>query len=275
MVHRMPETDYKFFLHFPPADESNIITAPDGKVYCGEIGPRLIFRTILDSGAGYPSLYEQDLWALGIVPDYYGAQSVVRIVTANGMADRRVYEMHVEIAGNQGTVMVDPKNPVNPACPRYIGGLCPVGLYDVGGMTGPGVDANGYEENHRLSGLLPFLAAYTSSTPGNNMILFGENRNDVVGAHKFPAARRWLMYTHQEMDDIAHWDQFRDPMITFSHRSGQVIDEDIGPAKSRVVVRPELTMDEHTILVDPRGDWLEKYGSIPIIGYVDPTKRHT
>ena len=275
MVHRMPETNYENRVHYPPKDQSSIITTPDGKVDCGGPGPRLIFRTLLDSGAAYPSLYEQDLWALGIYPAHYGAQSVVQMTTANGVTYRRVFEMHVEIAGNPGTAIVDPQNPVNPDYPRYIGGLCPVSLDDAGGSFGPEVDANGLEINLRLSGLLPFLAAYSSITPGRNMILFGENRNDVLGAHKTPAARRWLVGPDQDMNDISHWDRLQDPRITFNHRNGLLIDEDIGPAVSRLTANPGQGVLETIILTDPRGDYRRRYGSIPDLEHVDPTERHT
>ncbi|KAA6410682.1 MAG: hypothetical protein FRX48_06105 [Lasallia pustulata] len=275
MVHRA--IDPRDLIHLPPtAVAANIITTPDGKVDCGGPGPRLIFRSMLDSGSSYPSLYEEDLWALGIYPDHYGAQSVSFVSTANGTVLRRVYEMHVEIAGNLGDVnMVNPLNPVNPGYSRYIGGLCPVNLDDTDRKTGPVFDAQGHEINQRLSGLLAFLAAYFSSTPGKNMIIFGEDRNDVVGAHKLPAARRWMVGLPQEMEDVSYWDKYGDPLITFSHRNGDIIDQDIAPGKSRLTVNPGHRILERSILTDPRGDYEREHGLIPLEHYVDPTERHT
>ena len=276
MVHRMPESSFQGGVHVPSADEDNFIATPDGKVYCYEPGPRLIFRSVLDSGAAFPALYEQDLWALGIFPSHYGAQSVIRVYTANGVAFRRVYEMHVEIAGNQGTDMIDPSNPVNPAYPRHIGGLCPVVIDDTDGQKGPGIDADGNEINCRLSGMMmPFLAAYTSTTPGRNMILFGENRNDVLGAHRTPAARRWMVGFDQDPDDISHWERFQNPMITFNHRNGDIVDEDIGPAVSKVTLYPGQGIRERSILTDPRGEYRRRHGSISNAGVIDPTESHT
>lgn len=275
MVHRMPTTDYSLNQHYPPANQATIITTPDGKVNCGGPGPRLVFNTMLDSGASYPSLYEQDFWALGIHPGYYGAQSVVRSATANGIVHSRCYELHVEIAGNPGTDIIDPQNPVNPIYPRYIGSLCPVMFDDASGLTGPPVTPDGVEVNLRLSGLLPFLAAYSSTTPGRNMILFGENRNDVLGGHKFPAARRWMVGLNQDVESISHWDEFQDPMITFNHRNGTVVDQDIGPAVSTLTVNPGLGILERTIVTDPRGDYRMIHGEIPTTVIVEPSESHT
>lgn len=273
MVHRMPTTNYSLRMHLPPRD-AQIITTPDGQVDCGGPGPRLIFRSLLDSGASYPSLYQQDLWALGIHPGHYGAQTVINTATANGMSYRRVYEMHIEIAGNPGTDIVDPQNPVNPAYPRYIGGLCPVTMDDIGGRTGPGVDAEGHEINLRLSGLMPFLAAYSSITPGRNMMLFGEDRNDVLGGHKTPATRRWMLGFDQDPTDFSHWNQFQDPMITFSHREGLIVDQDLGQAVSRLTVNAGQDLLERSILTDPRADYLREHGFIPPVEHVELSASH-
>lgn len=45
----------------------------------------------------------------------------------------------------------------------------------------------------RLSGNMPFVAPYVAITQSNNMILLGENRNDVHGGHKMPPHRRWMV----------------------------------------------------------------------------------
>lgn len=41
--------------------------APDGRVWVYHEDPRLVFNTLLDSGAAMPSLYQHDLECLGVV----------------------------------------------------------------------------------------------------------------------------------------------------------------------------------------------------------------
>ena len=187
-------------------DAQNILTS-DGKVFCHDPGPRLIFRSLLDSGATFASLFTKDLRALGINKMWYGAQSCSRFSTSNGHVLRRIYELHVEIAQNEGTPLVDPNNPVHPRFPPYIGGLQPVSENDVESL----IDENGNDLGLRLSGVTPFVAPYLSSTPCDNMLLLGENRNDVVGGHKMPAARKWEVGLSQYPSSRENWNRWGDP----------------------------------------------------------------
>jgi hypothetical protein len=79
------------------------------KVQCGEHGPRLSFRCLLDSGATLPSLHTLDLYNLGIKPVQYEAQSVIRMVTANGGKVVRVFELFVCVLDEDGKQLVDKK----------------------------------------------------------------------------------------------------------------------------------------------------------------------
>ena len=252
----MPESATEGF--FPSPDEDKLIEVGD-TVWCQWEGPKLFFQSLLDSGASYPSLYGKDLEALGIDRAHYGAQSVISAMTSNGVVDRRIYELHVEIGGNQGTPIIDPNNPVNPRYPRYIGGLSPVTL-----MAGEQqADENGQVYNERLSGVMPFCAPYVSSTPSKNTILFGEDRNDVLGAHKMPPTRRWMVGLDQLPASRDSWQNFQDPLIRFSHRGGLLVDEDLAPGKSKLTVNVGQA-NEKSILTDPRGDFQNQ----PV---VDPT----
>lgn len=218
---------------------------------CHEPGPKLIFRSLLDSGASFPSLYRSDFEALGISSQQYGAQSVAHVLTANGEVERRIYELHVEIAGNDGTPIIDPESPVLPDFPRYIGGLSPVFYED----DEPLMNENGYETNGRLSGVMPFLAPYVSMTPAKNMILMGENRNDVLGSHKMPTQRRWQINFDQTPASREHWSSYQDPLITFSHRDGRFVDQDLAPAVTRVALNIGLPNESFHVF-DARGDYM-------------------
>lgn len=207
----------------PAPCQDQIIEVGD-TVFCQLDGPKLVYRSLLDSGASHPSLFRADFEALGIAPEYYGAQSVVSIMTSNGIVDRRIYEMHVEIVGNGNTPMIDSQNPLRPANPTYIGGLSPV-VFD-----------DRHQIGQRLSGVMPFLASYMSITPGLDTIFMGENRNDVLGLHKMPPQRNWHVNMTQNQLPVGHWLQYDNPLITFSHKNGTLIDEDLSPELTKLTV---------------------------------------
>jgi len=96
------------------------------KVQCGEHGPRLSFRCLLDSGAILPSLHTLDLNNLGIKPVQYGAQSVIRIVNANGEKVVRVFELFVCVLDEDGKQLVDKNDTVYPHARYDLGSICPV-----------------------------------------------------------------------------------------------------------------------------------------------------
>lgn len=127
------------------------------------------------SGATYPSLYKNDFIDLGIELDNYAAQSVQTLTTVNGTIHSRIFEMFVTVVqGETFSQLVDENDAVWPYHGKYLGGLCPVAQVNV---TSDDPDPRGFINNLRLSGLLPFLACYVSSTPARNRIFFGEDRN--------------------------------------------------------------------------------------------------
>ena len=83
----------------PPPNSENLMQRGN-LTYCQDNGPRVVFQSLLDSGASYPSLFRADFQALGIVPELYGAQSVVTMTTCNGEISCRLYEIHVDIIIN-------------------------------------------------------------------------------------------------------------------------------------------------------------------------------
>ena len=119
--------------------------------------------------------------------DNYAAQSVQTLSTANGLAHTRIFEMSVTVV-QEGTFsqLVDENDAVWPYHGKYLGGLCRVALVNVAPDE---PDSRGFVSNLRLSGLLPFLACYVSSTPTRNRIFFGEDRNGKIAVNSLMTMR--------------------------------------------------------------------------------------
>lgn len=191
------------------------------RVDCQNDGPRLAFRSLLDSGATFPSLHTEDLISLGIDGQMYGAQCVDLMNTAAGPARARVFEMFVCVLDNDGRQLIDPNNAVYPLSHAYLGGLCPV----VENIVPLKHDANGLQIAQRLSGMLPFVACYVSSAPTRDFLFLGEDRNDVLGSHRMPGQKKWSI----EIGPIPAglpFDRYGNPKVTFNHRNGMIVDQD-------------------------------------------------
>ncbi|KAF6827924.1 hypothetical protein CPLU01_08850 [Colletotrichum plurivorum] len=183
--------------------------------------PTLHFRLLLDSGATLPMLYDRDATALGIYRESYAAVSRVAVETASDSNYATwLYEMQVSVSDTFSCAsLVSSSSPVWPAERHALGGVLPVmvratppSVAGAGlsfsaprGRTGAYAEtANGettflqsmvYEaegrDYGRLSGLLPFKCCYLQSTPGLRTMWLGEDRRDVLGAHKMPGQMRW------------------------------------------------------------------------------------
>lgn len=195
---------------------------PNGEVFCQADGPKVVFRTMLDSGATYPALSEDDIRDLGIDRRVYACQSVENLHTASLGITCRIYELFVQVVNENNQSLVDSNSPVHPLQPPYLGGLCPV--VDTG--KSQEYDSEGVENTVRLSGMMPFLACYVQSTPNRPYLFLGEDRKDVLGHHKMPGQRRWQLGAWITTPSRETWGMYGDPVTTFSHKKGQVIDED-------------------------------------------------
>ena len=208
----------------PSALEPSFQKQPDGRVFCQDAGPKQAFRMTLDSGATYPSLYKSDFQKLMIDEQNYGAQSVESLKTANGEVRSRLFELFVCVLDQEQKSLVDLNHCAFPQHPRYLGGLCPV--VEVQGQLK--YDFAGFEISERLSGLLPFLACYISTTPGINTMYLGEDRKDVLGCHRMPGTRRWDIALPTKPSSALDETEavYGDPKTTFLHRNGRIIDQD-------------------------------------------------
>lgn len=221
---------------------------------------------MLDSGTALASLYTSDLEKLGVDKRDYGAQGYCTLHTTNGPLSCRVYELHVTPHGNDGTRIINPHDPVHgpnpidggPPAQDWCGAILPVA--EIVGR--PKRNQEGGMTNDRLSGLMPFLAAYVQITPGHNCMLLGETRTDVIGHFKLPPFNRWWMirtirsisilkvaveYFHrrlliasttqgQDQTPVSRsgWAQLGEPAMRLDH-GNQVSEYDEGSRRVRVI----------------------------------------
>ncbi|KAK1486051.1 hypothetical protein CCUS01_15248 [Colletotrichum cuscutae] len=121
--------------------------------------PTLHFRTLLDSGATLPMLYNRDARALGIERGSYAAVSRISVETASDTVATWLYEMEP---------LVSASSPVWPAEEPMLGGITLTGTgsfaspHDGGGL----VDMAEGRDYGRLSGLLPFKVCYDRHAVG-------------------------------------------------------------------------------------------------------------
>lgn len=212
----------------PPAQITDAwLNTPAGEVFCQQVGPRIAFRSLLDSGASMPSLMSYDLTLLGIDRKHYACQSIVPLMTAMGIKNSCMYELHVTVLDEQLRELVDPTDAVWPYHGKYLGGIIPVAE----SLEAPDEYLNeveGFTANGRLSGLGPFLASYVSSAPSRNTIFLGEDRNDVLGISKLPGQRRWDIMMPSAQPGGGEEDKYLgNPHIQFTHLAGKVIDVDM------------------------------------------------
>ncbi|KAK4157732.1 hypothetical protein C8A00DRAFT_39881 [Chaetomidium leptoderma] len=189
-------------------------TAPDPD------GPRIIWDTLLDTGATLPCLYEGDLAKLGISKHTYAAQSCRTIVTADSTLNSRVYELDVSVIfppreeeekedgnddnDNGPTSSSSPPSSQSPPSP---GGAdkqdeekeekedpspSPSCTIPIVVFPGTSTDFTSSEQApDRLSGILPFHVCYLSGAPGSFKLWMGSDRRDVLGAGKLPGLMRY------------------------------------------------------------------------------------
>ncbi|KAL5327535.1 hypothetical protein ACEPPN_005234 [Leptodophora sp. 'Broadleaf-Isolate-01'] len=218
-VERMAQTT----LTLPAENQAQFETDPNNPnlVNCQGDGPRLSFRSLLDSGATFPSLHIEDFANLQIDMDFYSAQSATVCETAAGARKTRLFELLVCVLDHEGKQLVNQDNAVYPLSHKYLGGLCPVSL----SLIPQVLDANGILTSNRLSGLLPLVASYVTSTPTLNTLYLGEDRNSVLGAHRMPGQRKWSIDAPPSTAKLPR-ERYGEPKIRFSHRKGRLVDQD-------------------------------------------------
>ena len=207
-----------------PSERSAFQIDANGQVSCGDEGPIYDIPFMLDSGASLASVYTSDLKELGIVKKHYSAQSCGSFTLANGSyTKQRVYELYVEVGGNEGHPIVDPLHPIVPTR-RVIGGIFPV--IEIPQRIKNPFDGESCINNDRLSGIMPVLSSYVSIVPNSNIVLLGENRNDIIGHYKMPPFKVWDFYGSQVSVIDPLFNYIENPVLQFQHQSEQIIETD-------------------------------------------------
>lgn len=219
---RLPNWNYEKALS--ASESSAFQTDANGQVNCGEGGPIYSMQSMLDSGATLASLYTSDLKELGIVKKYYSAQSLGGFNLSDGKYMKsKIFEIYVEVDGNEGNPIVDPNDPMVPNR-RAIGGIFPV--VEIPQRIKNPFDPESYITNNRLSGMMPFLSSYVSIVPGSNIMLLGENRNDIIGHYKMPPFQVWDPYGSSDSHINPEFNYIENPNIYFEHPSSEITEKD-------------------------------------------------
>ena len=227
----------------PPSERSAFQTDANGQVNCGAGGPLLSMSSMLDSGASCASLYTSDLQQLGVIKKHYSAQSYAKFSLSNGTnMKQRVFELYVEVDGNEGHKIIDPINPIVPNR-RVVGGIFPV--FEIKDKIEDPYYEGSYAVSNRLSGIMPFLSSYVSFVPGSNIMLLGENRNDIIGHYKMPPFRVWDCYGSQVAQINPLFSYIENPMLHFEHQIEQITESD----HTRSAV--QVTKEGQTYMVVP------------------------
>lgn len=87
-------------------------------------------------------------------------------------------------------------------------------------------DPESYIINNRLSGTMPFLSSYVSIVPGSNIMLLGENRNDIIGHYKMPPFKVWDFYGSSASNINPEFDYIENPNLYFEHPRSEITEKD-------------------------------------------------
>jgi hypothetical protein len=241
--------------------------------------PRIHFDMVLDSACTYPVLIPNDLRYLGIDRDY-PATSECDLRGIGSRHDVPMYEMYVTVTTPDCVPLVDADKAVWPQQRRQIGTVAPVlcmALNDVepepikldkngtAATSRNPVDVAKGRKDGRLSGMLPFTVCYFSGTPGTGNIWLGEDRRDVLGAHRMPGQQRSTAIHGECQTGHPSWDRLNglmdlEPSIRFEHElvgGGKLIDEESAGRPGRSILR----------LLDAQGRQKETLEIFPGRGY--------
>lgn len=155
---------------------------------------------------------------------------------------QKIFEMYVEVDGNEGTPIIDPNDPIAPNR-LAIGGIFPV--MEIPQRIKNPFDPESYIVNNRLSGIMPFLSSYVSIVPGSNIMLLGENRNDIIGHYKMPPFRVWDFYGSSASQINPEFNYIENPNLYFEHPVSKIVEQD----HSRFAV--QTTKYGETYMVQP------------------------
>ncbi|KAK3694870.1 hypothetical protein B0T22DRAFT_477586 [Podospora appendiculata] len=253
----------------PAARRKGALTYIDADTEADQTGPLMFWNTLLDSGATFPCLFGDDMAKLGIDPEHYAAQTARPLSTADSVTNVKMYELDVAVVDSNKQTLSTSDPPIYPVeRNRPLGGTIPVVCFA----------HNPVESSfpNRLSGMLPFLVCYISSTPGRYEMWFGEDRREVIGTSRMPGQMYYHGFLSGRDDEpgprrtdypdlVLRGDRMGTPVrVTFEHdfvdKSGEAwvsieVDEPTGSTldfKHKHRIKRELDQGAPAIRIEPR-----------------------
>lgn len=144
--------------------------------------PTMFFDMLLDSGAELPILLHDDFALLGYTKHDMNAASVVELNAAAGQTSHALcFELRVGLELERSRPSESWIDQVAYSEARFF----PCRVIKLPPIVK--TPAYGAFSGDRLSGMLPFLAYYVASAPGNSKMCLGEKRAEVLGTQNMPA----------------------------------------------------------------------------------------
>lgn len=175
--------------------------------------PVMFFDMLLDSGAELPILLHDDFDLLGYTRDDMNAASVVELSAAAGQSSTALcFELRAGLELEDSTGDESETDRVAHAEHNFF--PCRVIKLPPAVKT----PAYGAFSADRLSGMLPFLAYYMASAPGNRQMMLGVKRAEVLSNHNLPAGLKYDPYNNPNTSDRA---QRREEVSKIAQLGGQ------------------------------------------------------
>lgn len=147
------------------------------------------FDMLLDSGAELPILLHDDFALLGYEKDDMNAATVIELNAAAGQSSTALcFELQV------GLELHGSSQPPEEASWDEVAAYSEAHFFPSRVIKLPPTvtaPAHGAFSSERLSGMIPFLAYYMASAPGNGRLCLGEKRAEVLGIDNFPAGLKY------------------------------------------------------------------------------------
>lgn len=148
-------------------------------------GNVVYFDMLLDSGSEMPLLLHEDLLTLGLTRDDMNGATIIELNTAGGGQSRAMcFDLLAGVDLNHGSPESPPDDGYQPEKHFF-----PTRVIKLSSRIKAPPD--GAYSGERLSGMLPFLACYISSAPGQEEMWIGDERADVLGMQKLPPGLRY------------------------------------------------------------------------------------
>lgn len=196
--------------------------------------PMIFFDMLLDSGAELPILLHDDFDLLGYTTKDMNAASIVELSAAAGQSSTALcFELRVGLELDGSSVFESEADRLAYAQAHFF--PCRV-IKLPPALKAP---LYGAFSADRLSGMLPFLAYYMASAPGNGQMMLGVKRAEVLGTENLPAGLKYDPYNNPGTRDRV---KRRDEVARIAALGGQT--------RGLRKVTFETEMENGTVLID-------------------------